>query len=55
MSSIQIRSNITIEELYVAKQAYEQKTATSYSYLPSINYESFFNKTLWGAKAILAT
>ena len=38
--------------LYVASQAYEQQTGKKYSYIPSTVYESFFNKTLWGAAAI---
>lgn len=38
--------------LYVAKQAYEQQTGQDYKYIPTIIYESFFNKKLWGAKAI---
>lgn len=37
--------------LYVARQAYEQKTGQNYDYIPTIIYESFFNKKLWGEKA----
>lgn len=38
--------------LYVDEQAYEQKTGKKYDYVPSINYESFFNKNLWQERAI---
>lgn len=38
--------------LYVAKQAYEQKTGQSYQYTPIVIYESFFNQELWGERAI---
>lgn len=39
--------------LYVPKQAYELKTKQVYTYIPSINYESFFNEDLWGEEAII--
>jgi len=39
--------------LSVAATAYLQKTGNSYPYIPSINYESFFNQSLWGADAIV--
>lgn len=39
--------------LYVPAQAYLQKTGKTYAYVPSINYESFFNQTLWGTNAIV--
>lgn len=38
--------------LYVDEQAFEQKTGEKYDYVPSINYESFFNKNLWKEQAI---
>jgi len=38
--------------LYVAEDAYQLKTNQTYSYIPSTNYESFFNQELWGDKAI---
>lgn len=38
--------------LYIAKDAYELKTGEEYNYIPSIIYESFFNRELWGDKAI---
>ncbi|MEL6720659.1 MAG: DUF4240 domain-containing protein [Bacteroidota bacterium] len=39
--------------LYVAKEAYEQKTGVEYEFVPSVIYESFFNQKLWKEKAIL--
>ncbi|MFK7982995.1 MAG: DUF4240 domain-containing protein [Saprospiraceae bacterium] len=39
--------------LYVAGTAYQQKTGKPYQYVPTINYESFFNQKLWGEKAIV--
>lgn len=39
--------------LYVANKAYEQKTGEIYTYIPSTNYESFFNQILWGEEAIV--
>lgn len=39
--------------LTAPSQAYEQKTGEKYSYVPSINYESFFNQNLWGEAAIV--
>lgn len=39
--------------LYVDEQAFEQKTGEKYDYVPSINYESFFNRNLWKEQAIL--
>ena len=38
--------------LYVAKEAFELKTDEKYNYIPTIIYESFFNKKLWGDRAI---
>ena len=38
--------------LSVAEKAYLQKTGKIYTYIPTINYESFFNQTLWGEDAI---
>ena len=38
--------------LSVAAKAYLQKTGKSYCYIPTINYESFFNQDLWKEKAI---
>jgi len=38
--------------LYVAKEAYEQKTDVEYEFVPSVIYESFFNQNLWKEKAI---
>lgn len=37
--------------LYVAQRAYEQKTGKTYNYVPAVNYESFFNRELWGERA----
>jgi len=39
--------------LSVAEEAYQQKTGKAYQYVPTINYESFFNQQLWGEKAIV--
>ena len=39
--------------LYVAEKAYQQKTGKSYQYVPTINYESFFNQQLWREQAIV--
>jgi len=39
--------------LSVAEEAYRQKTGKDYQYIPTINYESFFNQKLWGEKAIV--
>lgn len=38
--------------LYVAATAFQQKTGKPYQYVPTINYESFFNQALWGKQAI---
>jgi hypothetical protein len=38
--------------LYVAQQAYQQKTGKAYHYVPTVNYESFFKKELWGENAV---
>ncbi len=38
--------------LSVAEKAYLQKTGKGYPYIPTINYESFFNQALWGENAI---
>lgn len=38
--------------LYVAQHAYQQKTGKAYHYIPTVNYESFFNRELWGEKAV---
>ena len=38
--------------LYVGKEAYEQATSEAYDFIPSVMYESFFNKKLWKEKAI---
>jgi|GEM_PF-2897888 len=37
--------------LHMAEQAYQRKTGKVYNYVPSINYESFFNRELWGERA----
>ncbi len=37
--------------LYVTSKAYHQKTGKVYHYVPTVNYESFFNKELWGESA----
>jgi len=37
--------------LYVAQEAYHQKTGKAYRYVPTVNYESFFNRGLWGENA----
>lgn len=39
--------------LYLAEEAYQQKTGKPYQYMPTINYESFFNQKLWGEQAIV--
>ena len=39
--------------LYIAEAAYYKKTGKTYQYVPTINYESFFNQKLWGEKAIV--
>ena len=39
--------------LYIAETAYHKKTGKLYQYVPTINYESFFNQRLWGEKAIV--
>lgn len=39
--------------LSVAEQAYFKKTGKAYAYIPTINYESFFNQELWGENAIV--
>ncbi len=39
--------------LYVPSKAYQQKTGKKYSYIPSTNYESFFNQALWGEAAVI--
>ncbi|MEM1119163.1 MAG: DUF4240 domain-containing protein [Bacteroidota bacterium] len=39
--------------LYVAEVAFEQKTGTAFSYIPTINYESFSNQKLWGKQAVI--
>ena len=38
--------------LYVANEAYQQKTGEAYDFVPSVPYESFFNQELWKEKAI---
>ena len=38
--------------LYVDQRAYKQKTGKAYHYVPTVNYESFFNKDLWGESAV---
>jgi len=38
--------------LYVAEKAYFQKNKKPYNYVPTTNYESFFNQKLWGSQAI---
>jgi len=39
--------------LYVAEEAFQQKTGKAYQYVPTTNYESFFNQKLWGEQAIV--
>jgi len=39
--------------LYVATKAYQQKTGKQYQYVPTTNYESFFNQKLWGEQVIV--
>ncbi|MEM1123584.1 MAG: DUF4240 domain-containing protein [Bacteroidota bacterium] len=38
--------------LYVAEEAFELKMSKPYEYIPTINFESFFNRALWGSQAI---
>jgi len=39
--------------LYIAEKAYQQKTGKPFQFVPTFNYESFFNQELWGDKAIV--
>ncbi|MCB9294298.1 MAG: DUF4240 domain-containing protein [Lewinellaceae bacterium] len=40
--------------LYLAGEAYEQKTGEQWDYLPKLSYETFTNREGWGGKSWLA-